>query len=138
MAEKTQKKHSDLDRSIDRGMDQFGRFLKMRWLWVTLGMIVLWYLVIYALPTLSVPSPGAILVYAFQIAFAIFFAVIQFVAIFMFLGRARVYWVMPGETGVTFDDYKGNPEVLESARRIQRHGWPAGTRSSPHRGSRNW
>ena len=118
MAEKTRKKPSDLDRSIDRGMDQFGRFLKMRWLWVTLGMIVLWYLVIYALPTLSVPSPGAILVYAFQIAFAIFFAVIQFVAIFMFLGRARVYWVMPGETGVTFNDYKGNPEVLESARRI--------------------
>jgi ATP-dependent Zn protease len=25
---------------------------------------------------------------------------------------------MPGETGVTFNDYKGNPEVLESARRI--------------------
>jgi cell division protease FtsH len=118
VAEKTRKKQNDLDRSIDRGMDQFGRFLKMRWLWVTLGMIVIWYLVIYALPTLSVPSPGTVLLYAFQIAFAIFFAVIQFVAIFMFLGRARVYWVMPGETGVTFNDYKGNPEVLESARRI--------------------
>src|SRR5260370_16084151 len=25
---------------------------------------------------------------------------------------------MPGETGVTFNDYKGNPEVLESARRM--------------------
>jgi ATP-dependent Zn protease len=25
---------------------------------------------------------------------------------------------MPGETGVSFDDYKGNPEVLEAARRI--------------------
>ncbi|MBV9706040.1 MAG: AAA family ATPase, partial [Chloroflexi bacterium] len=42
----------------------------------------------------------------------------QFVAIFWFLGRPRLYWVMPGETGVTFDDYKGNPEVLETARRI--------------------
>jgi ATP-dependent Zn protease len=42
----------------------------------------------------------------------------QFVAIFWFLGRPRLYWVMPGETGYTFDDYKGNPEVLESARRI--------------------
>jgi ATP-dependent Zn protease len=43
---------------------------------------------------------------------------IQFVALFWFLGRPRLYWVMPGETGVGFDDYKGNPEVLESARRI--------------------
>jgi len=25
---------------------------------------------------------------------------------------------MPGETGINFDDYKGNPEVLEAARRI--------------------
>src|SRR5260221_12206233 len=25
---------------------------------------------------------------------------------------------MPGETGVNFDDYKGNPEVLESAKRV--------------------
>jgi cell division protease FtsH len=118
VSEKTKTKRSDLDRSIDVGMDQFGRFLKMRWLWVILVSIVGWYLIIYALPTLSIPSPGTVLLYAFQIAFAIFFAVIQFVAIFMFLGRARVYWVMPGETGVTFDDYKGNPEVLESARRI--------------------
>ena len=38
----------------------------------------------------------------------------------MVLGRPRLYWVMPGETGVTFDDYKGNPEVLEAARRIVR------------------
>lgn len=118
MSEKTKTKRSDLDRSIDVGMDQFGRFLKMRWLWVILVSIVVWYLVAFALPTMSIPSPGTVLLYAFQIAFAIFFAVIQFVAIFMFLGRARVYWVMPGETGVTFDDYKGNPEVLESARRI--------------------
>ena len=42
----------------------------------------------------------------------------QFVAIFWFLGRPRLYWVMPGETGVTFKDYKGNPEVLEAAKRI--------------------
>ncbi len=34
------------------------------------------------------------------------------------MGRPRLYWVMPGETGVKFEDYKGNPEVLEAARRI--------------------
>jgi cell division protease FtsH len=53
-----------------------------------------------------------------QIAFAIVFVIVQFAAIFWFLGRGRTYWIKPGETGVTFADYKGNPEVLESARRI--------------------
>ncbi|HLZ61978.1 MAG TPA: AAA family ATPase [Ktedonosporobacter sp.] len=117
MAEKT-KKRSDLDRSIDIGIDQFGRFARLRWFWLVLLAIVMWYIVAYIIPQLTPPSPGAVLIYAFQIAFAIFFAVIQFVAIFWFLGRARIYWVMPGETGVNFEDYKGNPEVLEAARRI--------------------
>ncbi|MCM8750454.1 AAA family ATPase [Thermomicrobiaceae bacterium CFH 74404] len=53
-----------------------------------------------------------------QIAFAIVFVIIQFGAIFWFLGRGRTYWIKPGETGVGFADYKGNPEVLESARRV--------------------
>ena len=53
-----------------------------------------------------------------EIGFAICYILIQFIALFWFLGRPRLYWVMPGETGVTFDDYKGNPEVLETARRM--------------------
>lgn len=53
-----------------------------------------------------------------QIAFAIVFVVVQFGAIFWFLGRGRTYWIKPGETGVGFADYKGNPEVLDAARRI--------------------
>lgn len=53
-----------------------------------------------------------------QIAFAIVFVIVQFGAIFWFLGRGRTYWIKPGETGVSFADYKGNPEVLESARRV--------------------
>jgi cell division protease FtsH len=118
MAAKSEKKSSSLDHSIDLGLDQFGRFLRLRWIWVILSLILAWYIIVDVIPTLSPPSPGSVLTYVFQIAFAIFFAVIQFVAIFWFLGRARVYWVLPGETGVTFDDYKGNPEVLETARRI--------------------
>jgi ATP-dependent Zn protease len=54
----------------------------------------------------------------FQLFFAILFMIIQFVALFWFLGKPRIYWVMPGETGVGFKDYKGNPEVLESARQV--------------------
>jgi cell division protease FtsH len=112
------KKQSDLDRSIDLGMDQFGRFVKLRWFWLLIVSIIIWYFFIYIVPQLSPPSPGTIFTYAFQIIFAVLFGIMQFVAIFWFLGRPRLYWVMPGETGVTFDDYKGNPEVLEAARRI--------------------
>ncbi|MFL5692542.1 MAG: AAA family ATPase [Ktedonobacteraceae bacterium] len=118
MAVNNQKKQSDLDKSINLGMDQFGRFVKLRWFWLVLLGIVIWYFVVFIAPQLTTPSPGTILLYAFQIVFAVLFGIMQFVAIFWFLGRPRLYWVMPGETGYTFDDYKGNPEVLEAARRI--------------------
>ncbi len=112
------KKPGDLDRSIDIGMDQFGRFAKRRWIWLVLFSLLLWYFFVNMLPQLSAPSPGTIFLYIFQIGFAVIFIVIQFAALFWFLGRPRLYWVMPGETGVGFDDYKGNPEVLEAAKRI--------------------
>lgn len=112
------KKSNKLDQSIDQGMDQFGRFVKLRWLWLAITAVVIWYFVVYIAPQITAPSPGSILLYAFQIGFALLFGIMQFVAIFWFLGRPRLYWVMPGETGVTFADYKGNPEVLDAARRI--------------------
>ncbi len=115
--EKTRKR-SSLDKSIDLGMDQFGRFVKLRWIWILIVSIVLWYLISNLVPLVGSFSAGSVLFYVFQIMFAFLFGIMQFVAIFWFLGRPRLYWVMPGETGVTFDDYKGNPEVLESARRI--------------------
>src|SRR6266550_7322267 len=99
-------------------MDQFGRFVKLRWLWLILAGIVAWYFIFNVIPQLTPPSPGTIFLYVFQIGFAVMFIIIQFGALFWFLGRPRLYWVMPGETGVSFDDYKGNPEVLEAARRI--------------------
>ena len=118
MSEKTETKQNDLDKSINLGMDQFGRFVKLRWLWLILAGIVAWYFIVNVIPQLTPPSPGTIFLYVFQIAFAVLFIVIQFAALFWFLGRPRLYWVMPGETGINFDDYKGNPEVLEAARRI--------------------
>src|SRR6266566_7893766 len=118
MSEKSKTQRDELDRSIDLGMDQFGRFAKRRWIWLILFSLVLWYCFFNMLPQLSAPSPGTVFTYVFQIGFAVIFIVIQFGALFWFLGRPRLYWVMPGETGVGFDDYKGNPEVLEAARRI--------------------
>jgi cell division protease FtsH len=54
----------------------------------------------------------------FQLVFAVLFMIVQFVALFWFLARGRVYWIQPGESGVGFDDYKGNPEIIEASRRI--------------------
>lgn len=110
--------HSDLDKSIDRSLDDFGRFLRRKWWLVVLLGLLIWWIFTNVVGVVSPPKPGTVLAYVLQIAFAILFAVIQFVAIFWFLGRPRIYWVMPGETGVGFADYKGNPEVLEAARRI--------------------
>jgi len=118
VAKNTKSKKGELDKSIDLGMDQFGRFVRLRWFWLVIVGIIIWYFAVFIAPQLRSPSPGEVLLYAFQIVFAVLFGIMQFVAIFWFLGRPRLYWVMPGETGVTFDDYKGNPEVLEAARRI--------------------
>lgn len=53
-----------------------------------------------------------------QLLFAVVFIIIQFVALFWFLARGRTYWILPGETGATWDDYRGNPEIVENAKRI--------------------
>ncbi len=53
-----------------------------------------------------------------QLLFAMMFMIIQFVALFWFLARGRMYWILPGETGATWDDYRGNPEIVENAKRI--------------------
>lgn len=110
------KQKSSLDKSIDLGLDQFGRFLKSSWIWLTIGFV----LILFFTSVIKIPGidPGVILTSMLEIGFAICYILIQFIALFWFLGRPRLYWVMPGETGVTFDDYKGNPEVLETARRM--------------------
>lgn len=55
-----------------------------------------------------------------RIVITISFAIGQFVLIFWFLGRARMYTIWPGQTseGITFADYRGQPELLEQARQI--------------------
>lgn len=53
-----------------------------------------------------------------QLLFAVLFIIIQFAALFWFLARGRTYWILPGETGATWEDYRGNPEIVENAKRI--------------------
>jgi len=58
--------------------------------------------------------------FGFAISISLFLAVtiIQFVAIFWFMSRSRMYTVMPGAEGVSFADYRGQPELLEQAQQI--------------------
>src|SRR5579884_675083 len=108
--------YDENDRKRDYFLSRLGSLFRFLLVLVAI-VLVLWFLVI---PNWETWGPyifmGLYLI--FQLFFAILFGIIQFVAIFWFLGRPRIYWVMPGETGVGFKDYKGNPEVLEAARQV--------------------
>ncbi|HZQ97364.1 MAG TPA: AAA family ATPase [Chloroflexota bacterium] len=105
---------------IERALDGFfGKLLGAWKTFIILGVVLVLFWV-FVLPNLAAWSQyilyGAYML--FQLLFAILFMIVQFVALFWFLGRPRMYWIMPGETGVGFKDYVGNPEVLEVARRV--------------------
>ena len=54
---------------------------------------------------------------ALRVVFILFMAIIQFVAIFWFMARSRVEIIRPGDPKqVTFDDYKGQPNLLKMVR----------------------
>ncbi len=80
---------------------------------------LLWYAVEFY------QAPPLVWAYTLQVAttilstlFSISISILHIVALFWFLGRGRMYWMDAGETGVTFDDYKGNDQVLEVSSRI--------------------
>ena len=80
------------------------------WFAVTVAMIALWV-------TATETMAGIFLTIA-QFMLGAAFMIVQFAALFLFLGRGRIYWVQPGETGVSFSDYRGNDHILEVARRV--------------------
>jgi cell division protease FtsH len=105
---------------IEKSLDSFaGRMLKS-WKRILFWAVIIGVLWFGIAPHLATLGPyildGALLL--FQLMFAMFFMIIQFVALFWFLGKPQMYWILPGETGVGFKDYKGNPEVLEVATRV--------------------
>jgi cell division protease FtsH len=108
--------YDDLDRKIDNFLSTIGAILRFLLIIAILGAFFYFIL----LPNLEAWGPYLIfgITLIFQLFFAIMFMIVQFVALFWFLGRPRIYWVMPGETGVGFKDYKGNPEVLEAAKQV--------------------
>jgi cell division protease FtsH len=93
--------------------------------WIKWRTFLLWVAVLFFLAILLLAGgPTAwgiaisILNILLQLLFAMMFMIIQFVALFWFLARGRTYWILPGETGSTWDDYRGNPEIVDNAKRI--------------------
>ncbi len=63
-----------------------------------------------------IPVAGQVL----QIALYIMIFLAQFILLFWFLARTRSYIIMPdtGGDGISFEDYRGQPEILEQAHQI--------------------
>ncbi len=90
------------------------RLIRQRWLWMSIGAFFIAALFIPGVMVLLATLVGIF----FQVGIFIFTFVVQFVAIFWFLSRSRMYTVMPGAEGIGFDDYRGQPELLEQAQQI--------------------
>jgi cell division protease FtsH len=90
------------------------RFLTSGWLWITLSII----LVASLLDADVMRTVLSLLGIALTLAFAIVYILVQFIAMFWFVSRTRQYTVMPGAEGVGFDDYRGQPEILEQALQV--------------------
>ncbi len=84
------------------------------WLWALLIGFVAWTLLDANLMKLIVNYAPYLLEFIFIAALIIG----QFAAMFWFLGKARMYTIWPGSEGVSFDDYRGQPELLEQAKQI--------------------
>ncbi|NJN16216.1 MAG: AAA family ATPase [Oscillochloris sp.] len=116
----------NLDRDLDKKIETFFH----RWQWKLFRFVrtclivaaVIW-LAFNLLPGLfAVVFSGQlgplILQFLPIAAYLFFFIGFQFFLMYFFMARTRIYWVRPGETGISFKDYRGNPEVLEAASRV--------------------
>ncbi|MBZ0296253.1 MAG: AAA family ATPase [Anaerolineae bacterium] len=90
------------------------RLVRRTWFWVLLGGVTLAALLSPEVMTAFITVMGFVM----QIALFILIFLSQFILLFWFLGRSRMYTVMPGAEGVSFDDYRGQPEILEQAQQI--------------------
>jgi len=100
---------------LDKLVGFIGRHWRGLLLWIVITAVGLFWV----LPNLSglLPFLGTLAILIFQLLYAILFMIVQFGALIWFMSRGRTYWIMPGETGISFKDYRGQNEVLEVARR---------------------
>jgi cell division protease FtsH len=97
-----------------RWPNRIRNLLRRRWLWIGLALIFTYALLDAQFMTGFLSVMGTVL----QIGLFLSIGILQFVAIFWFMSRSRMYTVMPGAEGVNFDDYRGQPELLEQAQQM--------------------
>jgi cell division protease FtsH len=85
-----------------------------------LPVVLLGILLSALLDPVVMQSLISIMGFVFQLMFAIAYIIFQFIIMFWFLARTRMYKIMPGDgsEGVSFKDYRGQPEILEQALQI--------------------
>lgn len=113
------KTKSDRKVSFQQRLRIFLRTISINWRGIAAGILMVTFLLfnldwLQRNQSLIFGGLGMILQFALYMGMAIG----QFAAIMWFLSRGRLYWISPTETGVGFADYKGNPDVLELARRV--------------------
>jgi cell division protease FtsH len=106
---------SDVDRH-NRPVARLRRTIKRLWLPTLIFSIVLAALLSAEFMAFLLPILGTV----FQIIMLILTFISQFIVLFWFLARTRTYTIMPdsGTEGINFDDYRGQPEILEQAQQI--------------------
>ncbi len=102
-----------------------GSHVMKKYQWIKWRRLIIWLAVIVIVGVVLIQGGPtywnvalSLVSILFQLVLAMLFMIIQFVALFWFLARGRTYWILPGETGSTWDDYRGNPEIVENAKRI--------------------
>lgn len=90
------------------------RVVRTWWFWVALLTLVM----VALLDADVMRSILNLLGLALTLATAVAYILIQFMAMYWFVSRTRQYTVMPGAEGISFDDYRGQPEILEQAKQI--------------------
>jgi cell division protease FtsH len=115
---------------VERAPDTLVDTLLRHWNWrlfriartLILALIGLWLLANLLPPmidTIWMGDLGPLILKIVPVVFyLLFFIGFQFFLMYVLMARTRIYWVKPGETGISFKDYQGNPEVLEAARRV--------------------
>lgn len=112
---------------VDEAIDRMGRSIRFNPITRHWWKFLLWTFLIVGIVSIIAPQfqrggIGGIFSFLFsfalQLTIGLMFGIIQFVGIMWFMSRGRTYWVKPGETGVSFKDYKGQPEVLAAAREV--------------------
>jgi cell division protease FtsH len=111
--QKKKKRRNDIGFKRNQPLQRVWRFFRRTWFWILLAV---WAYFAYTnREVLNATLVG--LSFAFRLVFAIFFAIIQFVAIFWFMSQTKVEVIRPDDPkSLTFADYKGQERLVEMVR----------------------